>query len=133
MSVARFGVSLENDLLDALDAFVLENKFPNRSQAIRHLIEKNIVESKWKCNHIVAGAIVLTYDCNKNDIQTKLSEIKKNSIAEILSAQNYYISADKALEIIAVKGPSYKLTELSEALISIKGIEHGKLIMSKVD
>ena len=133
MSVARFGVSLENDLLEALDVFAHENKFPNRSQAIRHLIEKNIVEQKWKCNNIVAGAIILTYDYNKNDIQAKISEIKKNAINEILSAQNFYISANKSLEIIAVKGPSRILTELSEALISIKGIEHGKLIMSKVD
>ena len=46
MPVARFGVSLENDLLEALDAYVLENKFPNRSQAIRQLIEKNLVEKK---------------------------------------------------------------------------------------
>jgi CopG family nickel-responsive transcriptional regulator len=133
MSVTRFGVSLEIDLLEALDAYVLENKFPNRSQAIRHLIEKNIVEKKWKCNNIVAGAIILTYNFNKNDIQSKLAEIKKNAIKEILSAQNFYISDDKVLEIIAVKGPSHKLTELSESLISIKGIEHGKLIMSKVD
>ncbi|MFZ4725049.1 MAG: nickel-responsive transcriptional regulator NikR [Paludibacter sp.] len=133
MSVARFGVSLENDLLEALDAYVQENKFPNRSQAIRHLIEKNIVEKKWKCNNIVAGAIILTYDFNKNDIQTKIAEIKKNAINEILSSQNFYISAEKALEIIAVKGASYRLTELSESLISIKGIEHGKLIMTKVD
>lgn len=133
MPVARFGVSLENDLLEALDTYVQENKFPNRSQAIRHLIEKNLVESKWKCNNIVAGAIILTYDYNKNDIQAKLSEIKKKAMIEILSAQNFYISAEKVLEIIAVKGPSYKLTELSETLIGIKGIEHGKLIMSKVD
>lgn len=133
MSVARFGVSLENELLEALDEYVLSNKFPNRSQAIRHLIENNIVESKWKCNNVVAGAIILTYDYNKNDIQTKLSEIKKNAVNEILSAQSFYISSEKTLEIIAVKGPSYKLTELSESMISIKGIEHGKLIMSKVD
>ena len=133
MSVARFGVSLENELLEALDEFVQSNKFPNRSQAIRHLIEKNIVENKWKCNNIVAGAIILNYDYNKNDILTKLSEIKKNAVDEILSAQIFYISSEKALEIIAVKGASYKLTELSESMISIKGIEHGKLIMSKVD
>lgn len=133
MSVARFGVSLENNLLEDLDAYVLENKFPNRSQAIRHLIEKNIVEKKWKCNNLVAGAIILTYNYTKNDIQTKLSEIKKNALGEILSAQFFYISDEKGIEIIAVKGPSYKLTELSEKLISIKGIEHGKLIMSKVD
>ncbi|MEI8087741.1 MAG: nickel-responsive transcriptional regulator NikR [Paludibacter sp.] len=133
MPVARFGVSLENDLLEALDVYVQENKFPNRSQGIRHLIEKNIVETKWKCNNIVAGAIILTYNYNKNDIQVKLAEIKRNAINEILSVQNFYISAEKVLEIIAVKGPSYKLTELSETLIGIKGMEHGKLIMSKVD
>lgn len=133
MPVVRFGVSLEIDLMEALDGFVMENKFPNRSQAIRHLIEKNIVEQKWKCNNIVAGAIILTYNYTKNDIQTKLSEIKRNFVNEILSAQNFYISEDKALEIIAVKGASKVLTELSEKFISIKGIEHGKLIMSKVD
>lgn len=133
MAVARFGVSLETDLLEALDAYVQENKFPNRSQAIRHLIEKNLVETKWKCNNIVAGAIILTYDYTKNDIPVKLAEIKKQAMNEILSVQNFYISDNKALEIIAVKGPSYKLTELSDSLISIKGIEHGKLTMSKVD
>ena len=133
MSVARFGVSLENELLEALDVYVQNNKFPNRSQAIRHLIEKNIVETKWKCNNEVAGAIILTFDFNKNDILTKITEIKKIWISEILSSQQFYISTHKTLEIIAVKGPSSKLTELSDALIGIKGIEHGKLIMSKVD
>ena len=40
MALKRFGVSLEDDLLDALDQYVMENGFPNRSQAIRFLIEK---------------------------------------------------------------------------------------------
>jgi len=133
MSVSRFGVSLESDLLEALDEYVQTNKFPNRSQAIRHLIEKNIVETKWKCNHMVAGAIILRYDFNKNEIRNKLSEIQKNYIDVILSVQYFYISTEKILEIIAVKGTSYKLTELSDNLISIKGIEHGKLIMSKAE
>ncbi len=133
MSVSRFGVSLESDLLSALDNYILENKFPNRSQGIRHLIEKNIVENKWKCNHIVAGGIVLTYEFDKNNIQAKIVEIQKSYTDVILSVQRFYISSDKILEIIAVKGTSFTLTELSENLISIKGIEHGKLIMSKVE
>jgi CopG family nickel-responsive transcriptional regulator len=133
MSVARFGVSLEIELLEALDVFVQDNKFPNRSQAIRYLIEKNIVETKWKCNNIVAGAIILIYKQNKNDISAKLTDIKREAVADILSSQIFYISTEKILEIIAVQGPSYKLTNLSDSLISVKGIEHGKLIMSKVD
>ena len=57
MSVKRFGVSLDEDLLEALDNYVTDNRFSNRSQAIRHLIEKNLVDEKWKCDNIVAGAI----------------------------------------------------------------------------
>ena len=40
MTVKRFGVSLEEDLLESLDSYVLTNGFSNRSQAIRFLIEK---------------------------------------------------------------------------------------------
>lgn len=133
MPVARFGVSLENDLLEALDAYVLENKFPNRSQAIRQLIEKNLVEKKWKCNNIVAGAIILRYHFHKTDIAARLAEIKKNETELILSTQSFYITADKILEVVAVKGQSNRLTDFADKLIGVKGIEHGKLIMSKVD
>lgn len=38
MALKRFGVSLEDDLLESLDQYVLENGFSNRSQAIRFLI-----------------------------------------------------------------------------------------------
>ena len=52
MSLKRFGVSLEDNLLESLDQYVNENGFANRSQAIRFLIEKNVAERKWQCNHI---------------------------------------------------------------------------------
>ncbi|MBE9491250.1 MAG: ribbon-helix-helix protein, CopG family, partial [Bacteroidetes bacterium] len=59
MKVKRFGVSLEEDLLKSLDNLVKIHQFPNRSQAIRYLINKNLTEEKWNTNVFVAGAIVL--------------------------------------------------------------------------
>jgi CopG family nickel-responsive transcriptional regulator len=131
MSVTRFGVSLDEELLNALDNFVADNRFANRSQAIRHLIEKNLTEEKWKCDNIVAGAVVLVFDHQKKDILTKSSEIRFQYNDVILSVQGFYLNEINYLEIIAVKGPSKRLTEVSEKLISIKGIQHGKLVMSK--
>jgi CopG family nickel-responsive transcriptional regulator len=133
MSVSRFGVSLEEDLLIALDKFVTENKFANRSQAVRHLIEKNIVEKKWQCNNIVAGAVVMVYNHHKKDILSKSNDIQHDYFDIILSSQHFHLSHDNCLEIVAVKGAANKLTELSDKLIGIKGINHGKLIMSKAD
>ncbi len=133
MPIRRFGVSLDEDILKDLDAYVIENNFPNRSQAIKHLVEKNIVEKKWQCNQIVAGAIVMLYDHHKGDVTSKSNDIQHEYFDVILSSQHFHLSHDNCLEIIAVKGPANRLTELSDKLISIKGIIHGKLVMSRAE
>jgi CopG family nickel-responsive transcriptional regulator len=133
MPLARFGVSLDKDLLKALDDFVIENSLPNRSQAIRHLVEKNLAEKKWHCNQLVAGAVVMLYDHHKGDVTTKSNDIQHEYYDLILSSQHFHLSHDYCLEIVAVKGTANRLTELSDKLIGIKGIIHGKLVMSRAE
>jgi CopG family nickel-responsive transcriptional regulator len=131
--VTRFGVSLKQDLLEALDAFVQDNSYANRSQAIRALIEKNIVEKKWLCNNHVAGAIVLVYDPGKNDIAGNLLDIQQSNTSLILSTQRFFRERNLCFEIIALEGTAQQLTRLSDEIISLKGVIHGKLIMSRVE
>ena len=133
MPVSRFSVSLEKELLDELDEYVEKNRFANRSQALRHLIENNIVKEKWQCNSVVAGAIVMIYDHHKRDIDLRSNTIQHDYHDVILSSQHFHLSHEICLEIIAVKGEANRLTELSDKLIGIKGIKHGKLVMSKSD
>ncbi len=133
MTLARFGVCLDEDILKELDSFVVENSFPNRSQAIRHLVERNLIEKKWQCNNIVAGAVVLLYDHHKGDVATKSNDIQHEYFDAILSSQHFHLSHENCLEIIAVKGTAHRLTELADKLIGIKGIIHGKLVMSRTE
>lgn len=51
----------------------------------------------------------------------------------ILSSQHFHLDNDNCLEIIAVKSKAKDLTELTDKLIAVKGIQHGKLSMSRVD
>jgi len=133
MSVVRFSVSLEEELLSELDLFAKDNNFANRSQALRNLIEKNIVEKKWHCNNVVAGAIILISDHHRKELITRINELQHDFFDVILSSQHFHLNHDTCLEIIAVKGVASRLTGLSEKLISLKGIRHGKLVMSKAD
>lgn len=133
MAVVRFGVSLELDLLEELDSYVVENKFANRSQALRKLINKHLVETKWQCNNKVAGAITLLFNHNKKDVGTNISETQHRNLDIVLSSQRLYLDEEKSMEIIAVKGIASRLTEFADQLISIKGISHGKLTMSRAD
>jgi CopG family nickel-responsive transcriptional regulator len=133
MTVSRFGVSLEEELLVALDKYVAENNFANRSQALRFLVEKNLVEHKWKCDNIVAGAVVLVYSCHKPEIRNRSAEIQYQYRDAIIGLQQFNLNDENSMEIIAIKGTSSRLTELSDKLVSIKGIRHGKLVMSRTE
>ena len=133
MSIKRFGVSLEDNLLESLDRYVDENGFANRSQAIRFLIEKNVAEKKWQCNHIVAGTIIIMYDQEKTAIASKIVSIQQDYQDVILSSSQYYVNQNFCLHIVTVMGTAHRLTELSDKLTAIKGIKHGKLVMSRAD
>lgn len=133
MALKRFGVSLEGDLLESLDQYVLENGFSNRSQAIRFLIEKNLAEKKWLCNHIVAGTIIIMYDQGKKEIASKIILIEQDYQDVILSSSQYFINKNFCLHIATVMGEAHRLTDLSDRLTTIKGIKHGKLVMSRAD
>lgn len=133
MSLKRFGVSLEEELLEILDQYVRQDGFASRSQAIRFLVEKNVAEQKWLCNHIVAGTIIIMYDPARKDIAARIYEVQQQYMDVVLSSSQYGLNAHASMHIAAVTGVARRLTELSDKLTAIKGIKHGKLVMSRAD
>ena len=133
MSLKRFGVSLESSLLDELDRMVDHNRFSNRSQAIRFLVKKNIVEEKWNKDQDVTGAIVITYDHHIRELHTKVNRLQHEYHCLILSGQHIHIDDHNCIEVIAVKGTAGKIIKLANKFKAIKGIKHGELVMSGTD
>ena len=133
MKVKRFGVSLEEDILTKLDKFVKRSKFPNRSQAIRHLIKSSLVEEKIDSNKIVAGAIVIVYDHHKRELNNNLMNLQHDYHDLVLSTQHVHLDHDLCLETIAVKGNAKRLIELADLIIGTKGIKHGKFVMTDIE
>jgi len=133
MALKRFGVSLEEELLEELDKYATNNGFANRSQAIGFLIKKFVAEQKWQCNHIVAGTIIIMYNRDKKEISSKIASIQCKYTDVILSSSQYYLNDNFCMHIVTVMGEAHCLTELSDHLTTIKGIKHGKLVMSRAD
>ncbi len=88
MNVVRFGVSVESEVLRILDNYIKGNKLPNRSQAIRHLIQKIETEKQWDKNEFAGGSLTLVYDHHKRELQDKLTKIQHNFHHEILCSQH---------------------------------------------
>ena len=133
MTLRRFGVSLEDELLEQLDQYVLENGYANRSQAIRFLIEKNLPAPAAASRIRLAGTVVLLFDQAKREIPAKITLIQQEFKEVILSSSQYYLNRSCCLHTVTIMGEAHRLTELADKLIAIKGLKHGKLVMSRAD
>jgi len=133
MKIRRFGVSLEEDLLKELDALVEKRKLPNRSQAVRSLIRKNLVQEKWEGNERVSGCVVLIYDHHKRELLNKSIDVQHKYQHLVLAVQHVHLDHDNCLEAIIVKGKAKELKDLADRLIALKGVKHGELVMSAND
>jgi CopG family nickel-responsive transcriptional regulator len=88
------------------------------------------VEDAWKGDQEVSGAVVLIYDHHKRELISKSVGIQHNFGSVILATQHIHLDHHNCLEIIALKGKASSLRGLADKLISLKGIRHGKLVMS---
>lgn len=132
MKVVRFGVSIEKNMLEILDTFMLENKFKNRSQAIRSLISNIELERKCSSDQIVGGSIMLSYDHHKRELLENITRVQHDYHHLILCSQHIHLNHTHCMEIIALKGKASELRELANELMAVKGLIHGELSITIV-
>ncbi len=128
--LVRFGVSLEKSLLDRFDKLIGEQQYTNRSEALRDLIRRELVQRQWREGSDVAGAITLIYDHHKRDVISKVTDTQHDFQEVIISTQHIHLDHHNCLEIVAARGKAEKVQKLADALRSIKGVRHTTLSMS---
>ncbi len=127
----RFGVSIEEKLLEKFDSYISKKKYQNRSEALRDLIRKELIEESWSDkNAEVAGAVIIVYDHHKNELVENLVKIQHDYHDIIISSQHVHLDHHNCLEIIVVKGGIRKVYKLEGELKVAKGVKHAALSKS---
>ncbi len=127
--IKRFGVSLEDDLLLAFDTLVSERGYANRSEAIRDLIRRALVDREWISDDSeTAAAVVLVYDHHRRDLSAKLMDLQHRSLGAIIATMHAHLDHDNCLEVVLLRGKAKELKKLGDQLISSKGVKHGRLV-----
>ena len=128
--LTRFGVSLEQDLLEKFDRLIRERNCTSRSEALRDLIRQELVHKQWESSNKIAGAITIVYDHHKRQLVNKLLDIQHDFGSLIISSQHIHLGHNSCLEIVAIKGAPKEARKLADRLKSVKGVKHGTLSMS---
>ncbi len=130
--IIRFGVSIEQDLLENFDRLIAERGYATRSEALRDLIREALIQQKIEASEDVQtlGSLTLVYDHHARNLVKEMGEIQHDFHQTILSVMHLHVSHDDCMEILALRGAVSEIAELSNKLLSLKGIKNGKLFLT---
>jgi len=131
--VARFAISIDEKLLEKFDNFIEKKCYVSRSEAIRDLIRNALIEESIGEDREVFGTITIVYDHHQKELTDRITEIEHSYLENIISTMHIHIDHNHCLETIAVRGKASKIKELADRIITLKGVKHGKLIVTGIE
>jgi CopG family nickel-responsive transcriptional regulator len=124
----RFGVSLDLELLDEFDRLLKRLGYGNRSEAIRDLIRRKLIEEDWDApNRQSFATVMLVYDHHETALPASLTELQHDSLAQIIGSFHAHLDRRNCLEVVVMKGKGEHLRALADTMISLKGVRYGTL------
>jgi len=130
--ITRFGVSISPNLLDKFDKIIKKKGYSNRSEAIRDIIRKSIVEEDTvDPDSDAIGTLTMIYDHHQASLTNKLLNLQHNHHNEILSTTHIHIDHNNCLEVLVLKGRTGEIKKLADNIRALKGIKHGELVITK--
>ncbi|NLE23076.1 MAG: nickel-responsive transcriptional regulator NikR [Actinobacteria bacterium] len=127
--LVRFGVSIDEHLLDRFDELIAEKSYVSRSEALRDLIRGALIEDRWEAGDAEAsGTVTLVYDHHSHDLSDRLTERQHSHHEEVVSTLHVHLDARHCLEVIVLRGVARDLKRIADGLIGTKGVKHGRFV-----
>ncbi len=125
--LVRLSLSIEKPLYDRLEKMVARSGYTNRSEFVRDMIRRQLVEQEWDANAEVLGSITLIYDHHQRQLGEKLTDIQHDHHKAVLAATHVHLSHDLCAEVILVRDKASHVRALADALRQQKGVLHAEL------
>lgn len=123
-SLVRFGVAMEESLLEEFDALV-DERGGSRSELLRDLVRAEVTRSRVSAGAHAVAALTIVYDHHVRDLTERLTDFQHSLGDKVNSALHVHLDHDHCLEVIVMKGPSDELKRASAKLLATRGVKHG--------
>ena len=126
-----WSISIESDLLEAIDRLCEERRFASRSDGCRQLFRETLTASAWcmePCEAVATVTLVWHYSCAK--LGQRLTELQHAQLDLVVSTTRVHLDSNTSLEVIILKGSPGRLKTLASQLCGVKGVHSGKLVVA---
>ena len=128
--MTRFGVSMEQGLLERFDGWVNRHGWANRSEAIRDLVRDRLVQERWKAKgENVVATLTFVYDHHTADLQTRLTRLQHHFKGKVLSSLHVHLDHHNCIEVLVMRGRAPDIQKLAGTILGTRGVKHGQLVL----
>jgi CopG family transcriptional regulator, nickel-responsive regulator len=129
--LVRFGVSISGHLLEQFDRLISLKGYVNRSEAIRDLIRRHLVEHEWEQgDKETLGTLTMLYNHHVRELPDRLEHLQHEHYDHIISTMHVHVDEKNCLEVMVIRGKPAEIRALSDSILKVKGVKHGQLVMT---
>ena len=127
----RITITLDDDLMEELDAMIAEQGYQNRSEAIRDFTRAGMQQAahaKGKAGECVA-ALVYVYDHAARELSRRLMENYHGHHDLALATLHVHLDDDQCMEVTALRGAGDEIQHFADHIIAERGVKYGQVVM----
>lgn len=127
----RITITLDDDLMEELDAMIVSHGYQNRSEAIRDFARAGMqqaAQQKGNAGECVA-ALVYVYDHAARDLSRRLVENYHGHHDLSLATLHVHLDGDSCMEVTALRGSGAEVQHFADHIIAERGVKYGRVVM----
>ncbi len=130
-TLQRISMTIEEDLAEQFDEVIRHKGYESRSEAIRDLIRRSLVERQWEeGTEEVVGTLTVVYDHEKREIAKKIVRAGHEEPGLVLATLHIHLDHHNCLEVMALRGMPAQVRRFADGILHAKGVKHGDLVMT---
>ncbi|HTH99249.1 MAG TPA: nickel-responsive transcriptional regulator NikR [Stellaceae bacterium] len=138
----RITITLDDELIEAIDRLMAERGYQNRSEAIRDMTRAGITRTaedaaerrdpldppEPAAEQTSVAALVYVYDHNARELSKRLTQSFHDHHDLTLATMHVHLDHDSCMEVAVLRGRMNEVRHIADHLIAERGVRHGRLV-----
>jgi CopG family nickel-responsive transcriptional regulator len=138
----RITITLDDELVEAIDRMMVERGYQNRSEAIRDMTRAGITRTaedaaarpdplappEVTADQAGVAALVYVYDHGARELSKRLTRSFHDHHDLTLATMHVHLDHDSCMEVAVLRGRMAEVRRVADHLIAERGVRHGRLV-----
>ena len=131
----RITITLDDELVTALDRVIAACGYQNRSEAIRDLARAGIAQVQEEADDSPAAvaALVFVYDHRERELAKRLTGSFHDRHDLSVASMHVHLDHDSCLEVAVLRGAMPDVRDFARHVVAERGVRHGRLVTVPVE